>query len=413
VFRTINPKPKLRSPDHQDREFFGDPMFGRNVTLFKLFGFAVRVDASWLILAALISWTLAVAYFPAEYKGLSAGNYWGMGIFSAFGLFGSIVVHEFSHSLVARHHHLPMKGITLFIFGGVAEMGGEPASAGTEFLMAVAGPIASIVLAGVFYLLYEASRTVAPVTVTGVLGYLAWMNLVLAAFNLIPAFPLDGGRILRSALWYWKGDLRSATRIAAGLGSAFGVLLIVFAVWQLFEGNFIGAMWYFLIGMFVRGAAQSSYQQLMLRLALQGEPVRRFMNVHPVVVPAYLSIEDLVNDYVYRYHHKMYPVVDAGERLVGCVSTNQIKSIPREEWNRHSVQEVLRPSSADNTISPDADAVEALSKMSASGSSRLMVTEGDHLAGMISLKDMLGLLATKVDLEGGNFHHYTPAHHTT
>ncbi|MGO4883459.1 MAG: site-2 protease family protein [Bryobacteraceae bacterium] len=387
-------------------------MFGKSVTLFKLFGFAVRVDASWLILAVLISWTLAVSYFPQQYKGLAAEQYWAMGIAGALGLFASIVAHEFSHSLVARRRNLPMKGITLFVFGGVAEMGGEPASASTEFLMAIAGPIASVVLAGALYLLYAAGRGAFPVTVTAVLGYLSWMNLMLAAFNLIPAFPLDGGRILRSALWYWKRDLRSATRIAAGLGSGFGVLLILFAVWQWFDGNFIGAMWYFLIGLFVRGAARQSYQQLMIRMALQGEPVRRFMNAHPVAVPSYIPLEDLVNDYVYRYHHKMFPVLDAGDRLVGCVTTNQIKAFPRDQWNRHSVQEVMRPCSPDNTVSPDTDAVEALSKMNASGSSRLMVTEGEHLVGVIALKDMLALLAAKMDLEGDRFRHYTPAHHT-
>jgi len=385
-------------------------MFRRRVTIFKLFGFAVRVDASWLILAVLISWTLAVAYFPSQYKGLSTGQYWWMGIASAVGLFASIIIHEFSHSLVARRHGLPMKGITLFIFGGVAEMGDEPSNAKTEFLMAIAGPIASILLAVLLYLAYEAGKGTLPKTVTAVVGYLAWMNLALAAFNLVPAFPLDGGRILRSALWHWKGDVRRATRTAAAFGSGFGILLILFAVWQWFEGDFVGAMWYFLIGLFLRGAAHSSYQQLMMRMALEGEPVRRFMNEHPVTVPSNISIEDLVNDFVYRYHYKMFPVLKAGDRLAGCVTTNQVKELPRDEWNRHSVQEVLRPCSSDNTVTPDVDAVQALSKMSASGLSRLMVAEGDHLVGVISLKDLLGLLSSKVDLEGENFRQNGAAH---
>jgi Zn-dependent protease/predicted transcriptional regulator len=385
-------------------------MFGRRVTLFKLFGFAVRVDASWLVVAVLIAWTLGVSYFPSHYKGLSSSLYWWMGIVSALGLFASIVVHEFSHSLVARRHGLPMKGITLFIFGGVAEMGDEPTTARTEFLMAIAGPIASVVLSAVFYLIGRAGRDAFPVTVTGVLEYLAYINIILAAFNLIPAFPLDGGRILRSALWYWKGDVRAATRTAAALGGGFGVLLIVFAVWQLLEGDFIGAMWYFLIGLFVRGAAQSSYQQLMMRLALEGETVRRFMNPHPVAVPSNVSLEELVDDYVYRYHHKMFPVLDATQKLVGCVTTSQVKAIPRDEWNRHSVQEVLQPCSPENTVAPDADALSALSKMSASGLSRLIVAEGDRLVGIITLKDLLSLLAAKIDLEGGSLQHRRLVH---
>jgi Zn-dependent protease/predicted transcriptional regulator len=385
-------------------------MFGRRVTLFRLFGFAVRVDASWLILAALIAWTLATAYFPSQYKGMSSQDYWWMGIASALGLFASIVLHEFSHSLVARRHGLPMKGITLFIFGGVAEMGDEPSSARTEFLMAIAGPIASVLVGVIFYLAYAAGKGTLPRTMTGVLYYLFWMNLALAAFNMIPAFPLDGGRVLRSALWHWKGDLRRATRMAAALGRGFGMLLILFAVWQWFMGNVVGALWYFLIGLFLRGAAQSSYQQLMIRTALEGEPVRRFMNVHPVTVPSYISIEELVNDYVYRYHHKMFPVLNASEKLAGCVTTGQVKAIPRDEWSRHSIQEVLRPCSPENTVAPDVDSVKALAKMNASGLSRLMVAEGDRLVGVIALKDLLGLLASKVDLEGEAFHQSTPAH---
>jgi len=378
-------------------------MFGRRVTLFKLLGFEVRVDASWLIIAVLITWSLATQHYPSQYKGRPGEEYWWMGIASALGLFASIVVHEFSHSLVARHRGLPMKGITLFIFGGVAEMGEEPSSAKTEFLMAIAGPIASILLGAGLYLVFLAGKGTLPQSMSGVVAYLSGMNLVLAAFNLVPAFPLDGGRVLRSALWYWKGDLRQATRTAAAFGGAFAVLLMVFAVWQWITGNYIAAMWYFVIGIFLRGAAQASYQQLMIRTALEGEPVRRFMNVHPVSVPSHISLEEFVNDYVYHYHFKIFPVLNGSEKLAGCVTTSQVKAYPRDEWNRHSVQEVLRPCSADNTVAPDADSVKALSKMSASGLSRLMVAEGDRLVGVIALKDLLALLAAKVDLEGPNF----------
>ena len=384
-------------------------MFGRRVTLFKLFGFEVRVDASWLIIAALLIWTL-LDYFPTQYKGLPRAEYWWMAVASTLGLFVSIVIHEFSHSLVARSHGLPMKGITLFIFGGVAEMGDEPSSAKTEFLMAIAGPIASVVIAVLLYFVYLSGKGFMPRTMLGVLAYLSWMNLLLAAFNLIPAFPLDGGRVLRSALWHWKGDVRAATRTASAVGRGFGMLLILFAVWQWLVGNFVGAMWYFLIGLFLRGAAHASYQQLMIRMALEGEPVRRFMNGHPISVPLHISLDELVNDYVYRYHHKMFPVLNASEKLAGCVTASQVKTYPRDEWNRHSIQEVLQPCSPSNTVTPDADAVKALSKMSNSGLSRLMVAEGDRLVGVIALKDLLSLLAAKVDLEGENFHPSTPAH---
>ncbi len=376
-------------------------MFGHRFKLFKLFGFEVRVDASWLFIVLLITWSLAVGYFPYKYRGLPTGDYWWMGIASALGLFGSIVVHEFSHSLVARHYGLPMKGITLFIFGGVAEMGEEPRNAKTEFLMAIAGPITSILIGLLFYLVYQAGRTVWSLPLVGVIAYLAWISWLLAGFNLVPAFPLDGGRVLRSALWRWKGNLGRATQIASGIGSGFGILLIVLAVWQLLAGNFIGAMWWFLLGLFLRGAAESSYRQLLIRRALEGEPVRRFMKTDPVTVPPDLSIEDLVEGYIYRKHFKMFPVVATGsEKLAGCVTTSGVKRVPREEWNQHSVREVLQPCSPENTIGPDTDAVKALAQISRSGQSRLMVVDRGHLLGVIALKDLIGFLATKLDIEG-------------
>jgi Zn-dependent protease/predicted transcriptional regulator len=359
------------------------------------------VDASWLIIAVLVIWSLAVGYFPSMYPGLPAASYWWMGILSALGLFGSIVVHEFSHSLVARRYGLPMKGITLFIFGGVAEMGDEPRNPKTEFAMAIAGPIASIIIGLVLWLLYLAMRTVWPIQLVGVISYLAFINWLLAAFNMIPAFPLDGGRVLRSALWSWNGDLKRATRIASRIGSGFGILLIVAAVWQLLSGNFIGAMWWFLLGMFLRSAAEASYRQLVIRKALEGEPVRRFMNPHPVTVSPELPLDHLVEDYMYRTHHKMFPVVaEDSEKLAGCVTTNSIKNVPREEWDHHKVQEVLQPCTPENTISPDEDAVNALAKISKSGQSRLMVVDRGNLMGVLALKDLLGFLAMKLDLEG-------------
>ena len=376
-------------------------MFGHRITIFKLFGFEVRVDASWLFIALLITWSLAVGYFPYRYRGLPTGDYWWMGVVSALALFGSIVVHEFSHSLVARHYGLPMKGITLFIFGGVAEMGDEPGNAKTEFLMAIAGPITSILLGAIFYCIYQAGGAVWSVPVLGVLGYLAWINWLLALFNLIPAFPLDGGRVLRSALWHWNHNLPRATRIASTIGQGFGIVLILLGVWQFFEANFISAVWWFLLGMFLRSAAQSSYRQLVIRQALHGEPVRRLMKTDPVTVSPDLSIEHLVEDYIYTKHFKMFPVVQsATERLAGCVTTSGVKKVPREEWNRHTVQEVLQPCGPDNTISPDTDAVDALAKISQSGQTRLMVVERDRLVGVIALKDLTGYLASKLDLEG-------------
>ena len=306
-------------------------MFGRSVTLFKMFGFAVRVDASWLIIAVLITWSLAHGTFPHFYPGLSKSEYWLMGFLGALLLFASIVVHDLAHCLGARKSGLQMRGITLFIFGGVAEMDQEPPSAKAEFQMAIAGPVTSVIIGSIFYALAASMRGVWPVAAVGVCSYLGWINWILAAFNMVPAFPLDGGRVLRSALWHWKGNIWQATRIASTIGSGFGMLLMAFGVYRLLVGDIFGAVWWCLIGMFLRGAAQGSYQQLMVQRMLQGEPVRRFMNTNPVTVSPAISLEDLVENYIYRYHYKMFPVVNEWHELLGCITTKEVKEVPRGE----------------------------------------------------------------------------------
>ncbi len=374
-------------------------MFGRSIKLFKLFGFEVRVDLSWVIIAILIAWSLSIGFFPFHYKNLSAQVYWSMGIIGALGLFLSVIFHEMCHSLVARSYGIPMKGITLFIFGGVAEMGDEPHSPRAEFTMAIAGPLSSILIALVAYGIYafgKARGWVVPVV--GVIHYLSTINGLLAAFNLIPAFPLDGGRVLRSALWGLKGNIRWATRVSSWIGETFGILLIVLGVLAVVRGNFIGGMWWFLIGMFLRNAAKMSYRQLTVRKALEGEPIRRFMEPNPITVPPSISVEQLVEDYIYKYHFKMFPVVDS-ERLMGCVTTKQVREIPREEWSRRTVGGLAAECSMENIIEPGADAIKALSIMSRTGNSRLLVVEKGRLLGVITLKDLMKFLALKVELE--------------
>jgi len=374
-------------------------MFGKSIKLFKLFGFEVKIDLSWIIIAILIAWSLSIGFFPFHYKNLSAQAYWSMGIIGALGLFLSVIFHEMCHSLVARRYGIPMKGITLFIFGGVAEMGDEPHSPRAEFMMAIVGPLSSILIALVAYGIYALGRArgwVLPVV--GVIHYLSTINGLLAAFNLIPAFPLDGGRVLRSILWGLKGNVRWATRVSSWIGEAFGILLIALGVLSVVRGNFIGGMWWFLIGMFLHNAAKMSYRQLMVRKALEGEPIRRFMEPNPVTVPPSISVEELVEDYIYKYHFKMFPVVDS-ERLIGCVTTKQVREIPRAAWSQRMVRELAAECSMENVIEPGADAIKALSIMSRTGNSRLLVMEKGHLLGVITLKDLMKFLALKVELE--------------
>jgi Zn-dependent protease/predicted transcriptional regulator len=374
-------------------------MFERRISLFSLFGFKVSLDITWLVLAILIVWSLAENLFPQYYPGLGTATYLWMGIAGAVGLFASIVFHEFCHSIVARYYGLLMKGITLFIFGGVAEMEDEPQSPKVEFLMAIVGPLSSFLLSGVFYLLGTSARNAGwPVPVSGVLLYLAGLNSILAVFNLIPAFPLDGGRVLRSILWGIKHNLKWATHIASSLGSAFGIILMILGVISFISGNIIGGIWSFLIGTFVRGASQMSYKQMVIRKALAGENIRRFMKSEPVTVPSSLGISQLVQDYFYKYHYKMFPVLDNG-RIKGCISTKEVKAIAPDQWNNYTVGDLVKPCSGENTISLQDDAIKALSLMSRTSNSRLIVLDGDRLVGIVTLKDLLQFLALKIDLE--------------
>jgi Zn-dependent protease/CBS domain-containing protein len=385
-------------------------MFGKRWRLFRLFGIPIGVDPSWLVILALLTWTMAGVFqnppapldqlYPEAGLGLSGPGYLLMGLVAALAFFLCILLHEMGHALVARAIGMPIHGITLFLFGGVAELDGEPPSAGSEFAMAVAGPVVSFVLTIVFALVAWAGHAAGwfPEAVV-VLAYLAIINASVLVFNLVPAFPLDGGRVLRSILWAIMGQLRRATYWAALCGEGFAWLLILWGVINLFGGTVFGGIWLGLIGMFLLSAARSSYQQVVVRQTLAGEPVRRFMKTQPIVVSPDTSLRALVEDYVYRHHHKAFPVVDDGQ-LVGFVSTRTLSGYPRDEWDRHTVAEVMERNLRDLAISPDTDALKALEQMQRTGNSRLLVVEGNHLAGIISLKDLLRFLQMKLELEG-------------
>lgn len=374
-------------------------MFGNNYTLFTFLGFKVRANVSWLFLALLVTWSLSAGFFPAVYPGLEPRVYWAMGLTGMVGLFFSLLFHEFSHSLEARRRGMSVAGITLFLFGGVAEMKAEPPDPKSEFWIAIVGPLSSIFLAGIFYAiawLMQAQEL--PAHLSGVFSYLGFINIILAAFNMVPGYPLDGGRILRAALWGWKGDIRWATRWASGVGQAFGLVLIALGILAVLSGNFIGGMWWFLIGLFVRGAASAAYQQLLVQQALHGETVQRFMAKEPVTVTPDTTIQTFVEDYLYRYDYDVFPITEDG-RLLGCASLRQAKSVPRERWNEVRVGDICESCGEANTIDAAADANDALAKMQKSYNGRLMVTERNRLVGVLTLKDLLRYLKMRTELE--------------
>ncbi|HEX2115466.1 MAG TPA: site-2 protease family protein [Alphaproteobacteria bacterium] len=374
-------------------------MQGRRWTLLRLFGFEIRFELTWLILLALVVWTLSAGYFPEAYGNLASGTYFWMGVLGAIGLVASIVIHELSHSLVARAHGMTIRGITLFAFGGAAELEDEPPTARAEFLMAAAGPLTSLVLAIGFYLLSAALQAAAvPMPFVGVIQYLAFINVVLAVFNLVPAFPLDGGRMLRAVLWGWRGDMRWATRIAASLGGAFGLGLILLGIYNAVTGNIVGGMWYALIGLFVRAAAAGSYQRLVTRQILGRMPIARVMTREPVTVSPDATVAELVELYFLGRNLKLVPVV-ADAVVRGIVDVRAAKAVPRPEWELRRVVEILTPLSPENTIALGADASAALEQMQRTGQSRLLVMDGHRLAGIVSLKDMLRIVSLRLDLD--------------
>ena len=369
------------------------------MTLFKLLGFTVSVDASWGIILFLVVWSLSQGLFPGYFQDLSIQTYWMMGLVGAMGLFISIIIHEFAHSLIARKYGLEIKGITLFIFGGVAEMKEEPNSPKTEFFMAIAGPMASVMLSILFATLYQVATIIElPIPVIGILGYLSAVNMLLAVFNMVPAFPTDGGRILRSILWWIQGDLRWATQVASRISMIFAIAIIFVGFMSLIGGNFIGGLWWVLIGSFLFSASNASYQRLVMEQSFEGKTVRHFMNPNPVTVPSHITLQEFVDQYLYPYHYKMFPVIK-NHKISGLITIQTLKSYPHEEWGHLLVSKAMQLQNPDNSIDSNTPVNDALNKMSQTGLSRLLVVEHKKIVGIITLKDLLEYLALKMELE--------------
>ncbi|HCU24484.1 MAG TPA: site-2 protease family protein [Deltaproteobacteria bacterium] len=364
-------------------------MFGNRFEIFRLFGFPIRIDLSWLVILILVTSSLAGGYFPVNHPGMPVTAYWAMAFVAAIGLFFSILFHETAHALVGRHYRLPIEGITLFIFGGVSEMKEEAATPKVEFLMSAVGPLASGVLGFVFFYLqhwtevYEVNRGLQLI-----FYYLGFMNLILALFNLVPAFPLDGGRMLRAALWAAKKDYLWATRIASRLGTGFGWLMIGYGVWVMANGGGFSGLWYILIGFFLKRASGLSMEVLLLKDKLQQTPLsvlmrRQFIQFHPQDRLAALG--RLLSG---RASFSHYPVIDS-EHWVGYLDLRQLSNLSREVWERGSVADVLRKDCESVSIDVGHNAWEALETMRSGKLYNLFVTQEGQLQGVVTAKDLV------------------------
>lgn len=372
-------------------------MFPARIRLFSLLGFRVSIDISWFFLAFYLVLTLSTRYFPAQIPHLGLKVYLAMAIVGAAGLFLSIVLHELAHAVVARGFGLPIGGITLFIFGGVAELRQEPTTPRAEFWVAIVGPVASIGIAAACFAGEIGAEAAGWSGIATILAFLTLINTVLALFNLVPAFPLDGGRVLRSIIWWRTGNLRRATKIASMFGTGFGGLLILLGVAQLFTGNTLGGTWQILIGLFLAAAASQARNQTATALSLKGASVADLMDRSPLSVPPGTSVGELVRDYLYGQNRKLVIVAEGGQAM-GYVGPEQIKKVQQSQWDETQVRAIAASFTHDTVVSPTAPAVEALRKLQSNGIGHLAVLEGSTLAGTVSEANFVNFLSVREEL---------------
>lgn len=371
----------------------------RSFRIGRILGIDIEIDYTWFIIFVLLAFLLSRPGGPLtrNLPDLPLLSRWLLALVTTLLFFGSVLFHELSHALVALRNGLGISGITLFIFGGVAKMTEEPRSPAVEFKMAIAGPAASFVLAVVFYLLAH-TLGAAPGQVFGtVFLWLAIVNAMLGAFNLLPGFPLDGGRVLRAGLWSWLSNLSEATRIASAVGQGLGTLMIIFGVFLFAAGGGINGLWLAFIGWFLIQAAQSSYQQLLVRQLLSDITVREVMTKEVDTVQGGCTLEEVIHEHVMTRSHPAYPVFESGQ-LLGLLTLGDIRHVPREQRYHVTAREVVPPLSEAQTITPETGVWDALGKMMTGNQGRLLVLEDGRMAGIISRSDILRVMRTRMEL---------------
>jgi Zn-dependent protease len=409
----------------------------------RLFGITIRVHVSWLLIFFLLTWSLAETVLPLSnlagggpfWQGFPAARdlaelmqgqglsreaaaqrlgialwpvwqYWVLGAVGAVGLFLCVLAHELSHSLVAKASGIAVEGITLFLFGGVSRIRDDTVSPIVELKVAAAGPLMSILLGGVFGVLFYAAEGWAPGQARALLFYFAFVNILLAMFNLLPGFPLDGGRLLRAGLWAWLGDLRRATYIASRVGRFVAGMLIFIGAWDVVTGLVfpnasvgLGSLWWIIIGLFLWHAAGASYQQVALRQAFEGLTLGDAIQDEVVTVPPDLTLERAVDEYFYKYRFRSFPVLD-GDRFVGMLGLVDLQGVPRDRWAAVRVREAMHQVSPDNLVCPDEDLAGVFRKMMQEDKGHLPVVDGGRLVGIVTRHDIMTLLQLNTDLGG-------------
>ncbi len=366
------------------------------IRLGRVAGVEIGLDYSWFIIFALVLLAMGTGYLPHSLPTIPRTVIWVLALLTTLLFFASVLAHELAHSIVARLNGMPVEGIDLFIFGGVAKLDEEPRTSGQEFVMAIVGPLASFLLAAIFLALWVVLRpTIPPLAVAA--GYLAWLNFLLGAFNLVPGFPLDGGRVLRSIIWYRTGNLRLATRIATNVGQFVGYALIFLGIAELLVLSSAGGIWMAFIGWFLLQAAQAGYQQLLVRESIAGVKVGEIMSATPPIIPGSISVQEAIDNYFVQYPANIFPVVE-GDSFLGIISVEEIRNIDRDARYDHTVASLVRPIDPDHIVAPNDAVATALGKLTRHGGGLLVVVEDDRFVGILSQQELLRLVQLRLQL---------------
>lgn len=362
-----------------------------SVRLGRVAGVEVGVNWSWLVVFALVAWTLARGVFPATNPGLGSGTYVAIALVATLVYFASLLLHELGHALQARREGIEIEGITLWLFGGVARFRRAFPSAGAELRVAAAGPLVSLALGVLFVLV---SLAPLPSAVDAVVSWLGYINLTLLAFNLLPALPLDGGRILHALLWRRTGDLARSTRVAAGVGRGFGYLLIVVGVFMfIFQGTFSGA-WLAFLGWFLLQAATAEARFVLARQALGGLHVSDLMTRDPDTVAPDTTLGQFMDDVLRHRRHTTYPVVEDG-RVVGLLPFRCVARVPRSEWDERRIRDCMLAADEVPVLRQEEPADAALGELDRGGVGRALVLADGRLAGLLSVSDVARALGAR------------------
>jgi Zn-dependent protease/CBS domain-containing protein len=361
----------------------------------KIWGIPISLHLSWFLVFGLVTWSLAIGYFPQEYPQLNSAVYFFLALITSLLFFGSVLAHELGHSLLAIRNQIPVKGITLFIFGGVAQIAQEPRSPGAEFRIAIAGPLVSLVLAIIFGGLWLFDQAIPYLAAPSF--YLARINLILALFNLIPGFPLDGGRVLRALVWQFTGNFQRATRVASFSGQLVAFGFIGFGIFSIFDSNFFNGLWLVFIGWFLQNAAASAYAQMNLSETLSGVTVEQAMTRDCVEIPLFTPISQLVEERVLNGGQRCFIVTD-GNRLEGILTLRDITALPQKKWRFTTAGQIMIPSNRLAQVEPGLSLLNALQIMDNAQIAQVPVVQNDQLVGMLSREQVLHYLHLRTQL---------------